>query len=182
MRAIALAWGVLGLAGIALSMIAIARLPLADIGHAFKIVVVLILCAGALFSLWSAARVSGIGAWRMPGLGFELGWYFLVLVSLLGFAGITVAISEVVPDPTMGPFRLGALFTVSVIMLVATWAFHRNLEHDLLRLIAIIAIMCCLALFMFFPAKVQAIWHGAALALLALSITTLWLSRRRVAT
>ncbi len=182
MRVIASAWGALGFAGIASSAMAIAHLPLADIGHTFKTVLVMALCSGVLISLRSAARESGIGAWRMPGLGVELGWYFRVFVSVLGFAGITAAISEAVRDPTVSPFRLGALFTLSAVMLTAAWVFHRKLEHDLLRLIAIIAIMCCLSLFMFFPAKVQAIWHGAALALLALSITTLWLTRRRVAT
>jgi hypothetical protein len=180
MRAVALAWGVLGLAGIALSVIAIARLPLADIGDTFKTVLVLTMCAGALFGFWAAVRDRwpDIRVWQMPGSRIELGWYLLVFCSVLGFAGITVAISEAVRDPTVGPFQLGALFTMSVIMLIAAWA----LERSLLRLIAIIAIMCCLALFTFFPAKVQAIWHGGALALLALSITTLWLSRRRVAT
>jgi hypothetical protein len=177
MRAIALAWGGVGIAGIALSVVAIARLPLADLGDALKIVIVLIMCAGAVFGLWSAVREHWpvIREWRI-GYRIELGWYLLVLGSGLGFAMITVVLSEAVRQPTVGPLRLGALFTVSVVTFLAFWTFHRNpnFGRGLLRLIVIVATVTCLTVLILMRHELGAASGVGAVASLALCIATLW--------
>jgi hypothetical protein len=178
MRAIALTWGVLGLAGIALSVVAIARLPLADVGHAFRTAILLTVCAGAIFGLWSALRERwpDIRHWRI-GYRIELGWYLPIFSSVLGFAVITVVLSEAVRQPVVGPFRLGALFAVSAVTLLAFWALHRNpsFGRSLLRLIVIAATVTGLTVLILVRHDLGVVaWCMGAVALLALCIATLW--------
>lgn len=177
MRAIVLAWGVLGIAGIALSGVAIARLPVADLWDALKAAILSMVGAGAVFGLWSALREvwPTIREWRI-GYRIELGWYLLILGSGLGFALITVVISEAVRQPTAGPSRLGALFTVSVVTLLAFWALHRNpnFGRSLLRLIVIAATVTGLTVLILVRHELGVAWCVGAVALLALCIATLW--------
>jgi hypothetical protein len=177
MRAIALAWGVLGLAGIALSVAAVARLPADDLVDAFIIVIVLVTCTGGFLSLWFVVREwwPDIREWRV-GYRIELGWYLTVVVPVIGFGAITATLTEAVRQPIAGPFRLAALFTVSLVTLWVFWAFRANPDfvRGPLRLTVIIATVTCLTVLILVRHDLGVAWGVGAIASLALCIATLW--------
>ena len=98
MRIIALAWGVLAVAGMVLSVVAIG-----DLMDALKIVLVLVICTGGFLSLWFVMRERwpDIREWRM-GYRISLGWYLTVFVPVFGFGVIMAAIGEAVRQPVVG--------------------------------------------------------------------------------
>lgn len=177
MRAIALAWAVLGFAGMTLSVVAIARLPVADLVDAAKIVIVLVICTGGFLSLWFAVRERwpDIREWRI-GYRIELGWFLTIFFLILGFVVITATLSEAVHQPIAGPFRLAALFTVSLVTLCAFWAFRPNPDfgRGLLRLIVIVATVTCLTALILVRRELGATWHVGAAGSLVLCVATLW--------
>lgn len=178
MRIIALAWGVLAVAGMVLSVVAIGRLPFADLMDALKIVLVLVICTGGFLSLWFVMRERwpDIREWRV-GYRISLGWYLTVFVPVFGFGVIMAAIGEAVRQPVVGPFRLGILSTVSLVTLSAFWAFRPNLNlgRGLLRLIVIVATVTCLTALILLRHDLGAVaWCVGAIGSLALCIATLW--------
>ena len=177
MRLIAVAWGILALAGIALSVVAIARLPSADRVDALMIAFVLVICNGGFLSLWFILREwwPQIREWQI-GYRMELGWCLTVFVPIFGFAVIVATLTDTLRQPIAGPFRLSALFTVSVLTLSAFWTFRPNLNlgHGLLRLIVIVATVTCLAVLMSARQDLGVAGPVGIVGSLALCVATLW--------
>lgn len=178
---IALAWGLLGIAGIAFSVMEIARLPSADLGDAIRVSILLVVLIGGASGAWAAVRERwpAIRDWPVPLTNIRLGWACLVLCSLFGFAIIAAATIEAWRQPVPGPFQLAASCAVSMAMMLGAYTYYRRFEIEriLLRFIAAITIMACVALLLFARTLLDATMQGGAIALLALGIATLWLSR-----
>ena len=175
MRAIVVAWSILGAAGIAISVWKLVQQPMADVGLTIKIIILTLVYAPAIFGIGVALRGLRWPWWPY----YNLLHLFVIYVVIFGTILTAIGMNVVTQSPAAAALATGVLFVLGAAALVVAQAIRHRHGGAAALAIATTVVALIGAVFL---AKAQpqlaSVSLAGIVALLALCCATVWQAMR----